>query len=106
MVGCRTLLSLSIISLHLATHILRDAVQSKQPIAVFEFQRPSLFHLPLRHIQSSVLSALWLHSFHTPFTWKVLTIAPRLLDIVLDGIVSALLNLFHGRTSRCCYQSW
>ena len=73
-----------------ATHILRDAVQSKQPIAVFEFQRPSL-SMPL-HIHQLVPISPWLHLF-IPFSWKklFLTIVPIIpFIIVLDGIVSVL----------------
>ena len=76
-----------------ATHILRDAVQSKQPIAVFEFQRPSLFHAITTYPINLVPISSWLHLFHTPFSWKKVIPDNRTnhpFIIVLDGIVSVL----------------
>ena len=94
MVGCRTLFeSFHHVTPDEATHILRDAVQSKQPIAVFEFQRPSLFHAITTYPINLVPISSWLHLFHTPFSWKklFLTIVPIIpFIIVLDGIVSVL----------------
>ena len=92
--GCRTLFE----AFHHfkpddAIHLLRDAVQSNQPIAVFEFQRPSLFHSMTVYPINIALSSAWLQLFHTPFTWTklLLTIIPIVPFVLLvDGITSVL----------------
>ena len=90
--GCRTLFE----SFHhfrpeQAVGILSDAVQSKQPIAIFEFQRPSIWHAISHRPILFVPFSGWLHLFHTPFTWGKLffTIIPIIpLVLILDGIIS------------------
>ena len=76
-----------------AVQILSDAVESKQPIAVFEFQRASLrdiFSLPILAV---VPVASFLQFFHTRFQWtKLLCTLIPIVPFILafDGFISVL----------------
>ena len=95
MVGCRTLLSPSIISLLMKQHTFLEMLYNpNSPSLSLNSQRPSLFFMPLRHIPS-----IWFPSTYgcTFFIHLLvgksysLTIVPIIpFIIVLDGIVSVL----------------
>ncbi|MEC7986001.1 MAG: hypothetical protein VX278_12625 [Myxococcota bacterium] len=92
--GCRTLFE----AFHHfkpddAVEILSDAVRSKQPIAVFEFQRSRLIDALSLPILAVVPIASFLHFWHTPFSFSKLlfTIIPVIPFILaFDGIISIL----------------
>ena len=76
-----------------ATAILTDAVKSKKPIAVFEFQRRQLFDSLMPPMPYVLLVSSFLSWLHTPFRWpKLLATLVPIIPFVLtfDGIVSTL----------------
>ena len=75
-----------------AEGILADAVRSQKPIAIFEFQRSSIWKcLTSFPLNIAVLFGAYGQLWHTSFSWKKLlfTIIPIIPAIlILDGLVS------------------
>ncbi len=92
--GCRTLFE----AFHHfkpedAVTILSDAVSSKQPIAIFEFQRARLLDIFCLPLLAVVPVASFLQFFHTRFSWSklIFTIIPIVPFILaFDGLISVL----------------
>ena len=94
LVGCRTLFE----AFHHftpkdAVTILSDAVSSRQPIAIFEFQRSRLLDIFCLPLLAVVPVASFLQFFHTRFSWSklIFTIIPVIPFILaFDGLISVL----------------